>query len=124
MKMLDTSAMFRYRRVFKIPSQVRSSGAQKKKKSKIKTRGDINSSENSASDLQREETHRGGHRPDSSGLRSSRTQAFLQQQQQAAAPGAAGPKPPPPPVGPAFLPGSILNLRPAPRAAAPRRAPY
>lgn len=33
----------------------------------------------------------------------------------AAAPGVAGPEPPPPRVGPAFLPGSILNLRPAPR---------
>lgn len=36
MKMLDTSAMFRYRRVFKISSQVRSSGAKKKKNQKSK----------------------------------------------------------------------------------------
>lgn len=42
------------------------------------------------------------------------TPAFLQQQREAT--GAAGPKSPPPWVGPAFLPKSILNLRPAPRA--------
>lgn len=32
--------------------------------------------------------------------------------------------PPPPRVGPAFLPRSILNLRPAPRGRSARRAPY
>lgn len=60
-----------------------------------------------------------GHRRDRSGLRGGWTHAFLQRRwQRRRRGGRAEAARPPPRVGPAFLPRSILNLRPAPAAAA------